>query len=78
MSSVHKPRIIWNNEAEFAKAKQEAAAKNLPLQLADGSLNPDVFGNYKMEFTIADYVDGKHVGDLGSAYVSDFSAFSIS
>lgn len=77
MNSNPKIRILWKNEADFLNAKQKAAELNLPLQLPDGSLNPEVFGDYRMEFDIAEFIDGVYVKTLDKAYISDFSEISL-
>ena len=66
-------RIIWKNESDFLKAKQKAVELNLPLQMSNGSLNPEVFGNYRMEFDIAEFIDNVCIETLSKAYISDFS-----
>lgn len=77
MNSNPEIRILWANEADFVQAKQKAAELNLPLQLSDGSLNPEVFGNYRMEFDVAEFIDDVYVETLSKAYISDFSELSL-
>lgn len=53
----YEKQLTITNWAEFQRIAREAREKNIPLQTSDGLLNPEVFGDWQFEFSIADVED---------------------
>lgn len=52
-----KKQLTITNWDEFQRLAQEARAEGIPLQTADGLLNPEVFDGWQFEFDLTDRED---------------------
>lgn len=53
----YEKQLTITNWAEFQRIAREAREKNILLQTSDGLLNPEVFGDWQFEFSLADVED---------------------